>query len=57
MDITEITNKAVKEAGLEKISRKQKEAFLRQYYFDRDYYFMSHDEIISELKSEMLMDE
>ena len=50
MNLVEFVENAVKEADLKKINRREKEAFLKQYYISQTYDFMTHDEIMAALK-------
>ena len=43
--LTEILLSCIKDAGIEKINKRTKEAFLKQYYFEGNYEFMTHKDI------------
>ncbi len=43
--LTEILLSCIKDAGIEKINKRTKEAFLKQYYFDGNYELMTRAEV------------
>lgn len=48
--IKELVAEAVKDAEIKKCNRKEKDAFLRQYYFGQHYEYMTRSEILIALK-------
>ncbi len=57
MTFKELIEGAIKEAGIKKVNRMEKEAFLRQYYIGQTYDFMTHDEVMAALKMDGIVQE
>lgn len=57
MGIKEITEEAIKEAQLEKVPKKAKEAYVKQLYFSQHYEFLTREEVINELKLDGVIEE
>ena len=48
----EILRKAVEEAGLPKVTKKEKESFVRRTYIFGDVTFMTMDEVMMQLRAD-----
>lgn len=57
MTFKEFVAGVIKEADIKKINRREKEAFLRQYYIGQTYDFMTHDEVMAALKMDGIVQE
>jgi hypothetical protein len=55
MNLAQIFEEEIKKEGITKLNKRQKEAFLKQYYFDQAYEVMSMDEIKAALKMDGIL--